>query len=37
MSGWRDGWAGGGMGILPVIGVVIVILLIVVIINQSKK
>ena len=31
------GWAGGGMWIWPVIGVVVVVLLVVIIINQSKK
>jgi len=36
-DGWMGGWAGGGMWIWPVIGVVVVVLLVVVIINQSKK
>lgn len=36
-SGWMGGWAGGGMWVWTVIGVVVVVLLVVVIINQSKK
>jgi uncharacterized membrane protein len=36
-NGWMGGWAGGGMWIWTVIGVVVVVLLVVVIINQSKK
>ena len=36
-DGWMNGWSGGGMWILPVIGVVVVVLLVVVITNQSKK
>jgi hypothetical protein len=35
--GWMGGWAGGGMGIWTVIGVVAVALLVVVIVNQSRK
>lgn len=36
-NGWMGGWAGGGMWVWTVIGVVVVVLLVVVIINQSKK
>ena len=36
-NGWMGGWAGGGMWLWTVIGVVVVVLLVVIIINQSKK
>ena len=36
-DGWMNGWSGGGMGILTVIGIVVVVLLVVVVINQMKK
>ena len=37
MSGSMDGWAGGGMWIWTVIGVLVVVLLVVVISKLSKK
>jgi uncharacterized membrane protein len=36
-NGWMGGWAGGGMWIWTVIGVVVVVLLVVVIGKLSKK
>jgi hypothetical protein len=36
-NGWMGGWAGGGMWIWTVIGVVVVVLLVVVISKLSKK
>ena len=34
---WMNGWTGGGMGLLTVIGVLLVVLLVVVIGKLSKK
>jgi uncharacterized membrane protein len=36
-DGWMSGWAGGGMGVWTVIGVLVVVLLVVVIYKLSKK
>jgi hypothetical protein len=36
-DGWMGGWAGGGMWIWTVIGVLVVVLLVVVIAKLSKK
>jgi hypothetical protein len=36
-DGWMGGWAGGGMWLLAVIGLVVVVLLVVVIGKLSKK
>jgi uncharacterized membrane protein len=36
-SGWMGGWAGGGMWVWTVIGVVVVVLLVVVISKLSRK
>lgn len=36
-DGWMNGWAGGGMWLWPVLGLVIVALLVVVISKLSKK
>ena len=36
-NGWMSGWAGGGMWIWTVLGVVVVILLVVVISKLFKK
>ena len=36
-DGWMNGWSGGGMWTLTVIGLVVVVLLVVVVINQIKK
>lgn len=36
-DGWMNGWSGGGMWTLTVIGIVVVVLLVVVVINQMKK
>jgi hypothetical protein len=36
-DGWMSGWAGGGMWIWTVIGVLVVVLLVVVISKLSKK
>ena len=37
MNGWGHGWAGGGMGVWTVAGILVVVLLVVVISNLSKK
>lgn len=36
-AGWMGGWAGGGMWIWTVIGILVVVLLVVVIIKLSKR
>ena len=36
-DGWMGGWAGGGMWLWTVIGVVVVVLLVVVIGKRAKK
>jgi uncharacterized membrane protein len=36
-DGWMSGWAGGGMWLWTVIGVVVVVLLVVVVGKLSKK
>jgi uncharacterized membrane protein len=36
-GGWMGGWAGGGMWLWTVIGVVVVVLLVVVVGKLSKK
>ena len=36
-NGWMGGWAGGGMWLWTVIGLVVVVLLVVVISKLSKK
>jgi hypothetical protein len=37
MMSYTDGWMGGGMGIWPVIGVLVVVLLVVVMNKRSKR
>ena len=36
-DGWMNGWAGGGMWVWTVIGIVVVVLLVVVIVKLYKK
>ena len=36
-NGWMGGWAGGGMWVWTVIGVLVVVLLVVAIMKLSKK
>ena len=36
-GGWMGGWAGGGMWLWTVIGVLVIVLLVVVIVKLSKK
>ena len=36
-TGWMGGWAGGGMWVLTVVGVLVVVLLVVAINKLSKK
>ena len=36
-AGWMGGWAGGGMWLWTVIGILVVVLLVVVIVKLSKK
>ena len=37
MTGWMGGWAGGGMWLWTVVGILVVVLLVVVISKRSKK
>ena len=36
-NGWMGGWAGGGMWVWTVVGILLIVLLVVVISKQSKK